>query len=258
MLSSSAARRPSVVVAACVLANTAVHFAVLAAGKSPYVCVRAVGGLLPARPQHPLQIVFWALCFVPEVWELSALAGQSLRATQLLELATISMFSVGAAATFTENFAAWVIVLVLCCCAHLVITAQIVVAFSSADRRASDPFTRGLLKVMLPIFLLLWFSFPILWFVAQIELVSTSFEFVASALLSILAKYNITAVLVFGSFSEQKAAIKTEIAELDAQREKAENRNNAKRLFMRCVSSCSCLRSTKQSWNPNYYTRTYI
>jgi bacteriorhodopsin len=199
------------------------------------LCVRSVGGMLSARPQYPLQFVFWGLCFVPEAWELSRLAGLSNVAKQMLEITQVTMFIAGAGATFTENFPVWVATLALSCGAHLIITVQIIIAFSRADRQANDSFTRGLLKVMLPAFVLLWFSFPVLWSVAQFELVSTSFEFVASALLSMLAKYSIAALLVFGSFSEQKTAIKTEIAELDAQREQAENRNNAKRLFMRCV-----------------------
>jgi bacteriorhodopsin len=209
------------------------HFAVLAADKLPYLCIQAVGGTLPARPQYPVNIIFLALCFIAEAWQLSALAGHSEASKRLLALTIVTMFSAGAIATCTENFVLWVIMLALGCGAHLKITARIVITFSSADRHANNPFTRRLLTAMLPVFVFLWFSFPALWLVSQLSLVSTTFEFIAFALVSMFAKYNIAAVLVFGSFSQQQADIETEIAALDAQREQAENRNTAKRLFMR-------------------------
>jgi hypothetical protein len=227
-------------IAAATLANCTLHFSFEAADLSPAVCVRALGGVSSiTRPQYPLMIVFWACGMSPEIWALSQVAGLQASERRFLMLAVAAMFSTGCVVFFTEVFALWVSVLVVSCIAHAVVTVLMTRVFLAARRQGKEHFTQRMLDIALPTFLFYWHSYPALWLVSQLSLISVETEHVLWPLLAFVTKFLVAAVLVFGSFREQAESFEEELVALDALRKHAEDKNDAKRIFMRCVSSWS-------------------
>ena len=110
LLSRPGMRRPPTRSALVVMLACVVRFVAVAADASPYVCVRAVGGLsADLRPQQPLELVCWVTAAVPEMWSLAFLAGQSLRDRIAFGAVMLVLFGAGTAATFTESFGPWVL-----------------------------------------------------------------------------------------------------------------------------------------------------
>jgi hypothetical protein len=236
MASSVGARRPFALIAAWTLANCALHFSFEAAHLSPSVCVHALGGVSSdVRPQYPLMIVFWACGMSPEIWALSQVAGQQANERRLLMIAVATMFSTGCVVFFTEVLALWICMLVFCCASQAVVTFKMTKMFLAARRQSKGRFTMRLLDLGLPTFLCYWHSYPALWLVSQLSLISVETEHILWPLLALVTKFLVAAVLVFGSFLEQADTFVEELTAIDLLRKQAEHRNDAKRVFMRCV-----------------------
>jgi signal transduction histidine kinase len=235
MASSPGARRSSTIIAAWTLANCTLHFSFEAAHLSPSVCVRALGGISSdVRPQYPLMIVFWACGMSPEIWALSQLVGHHARDRRSLMLAVAAMFSTGCVVMFTEVLVLWICMLAFCCAAHAAVTIQMLRVFSSARRLSTERFTKRLIDFATPAFFIYWHLYPICWLVSQLSLISFETEHILWPLLAFLTKFLVATVLVFSSFRKQEEIFEDELAVHDMLRKQAEDRNEAKRLFMRC------------------------
>jgi hypothetical protein len=213
-------------VAALSFATCIVFFSCKAARASPYICIRALGGLsYDSRPQPALEIVFWALVVVPESWSLSVIARQAVSTQLRLAAAVVILFTSAAVALFTEAFVVWVISLSVSCSACVYVSILIVRALLAARKQSKNYFTRWLTFIAIPAVITAWFAFPVLWFLGQFSVVSAVAELALSTYLGFVTRLMIGSTLMFGSFfkrtrdtEEQIEAFVSRSREADARR----------------------------------------
>lgn len=225
--------------AAIVLAACVVRFGASASDLSPIACIHPLGGTaLIARPQEPLEFVFWIFVTVPEFSALACVAGRRLSDRVIFSGVLGVLFLTGGVASFMESLATWVPLVVASFVAHFIATAILARVFWEAYEQGRDAFTRLLTAIVSVITLVIWMAFPVLWLLGQFAVVSPELEHSIWPILDLAAKKSVVFVLVFGCYQGDARSIEQELAMLDAQRKAAEARDQAKRVFMRCVWAC--------------------
>lgn len=139
----------------------------------------------------------------------------------------------GFVSTFTDVFALWVAFLVVSSITHVGVTVFVLYLLRKVHSQSKDSFTRNVIAVTAPILTVVWFAYPAWWLAAQFSLFDPGSERIGWYLLEFLAKFALASMLMCGNFIEQAKLIEDELAVYEEQRRRADDREEAKRLFVR-------------------------
>lgn len=160
-----------------ILLNAAVRFLVASIDREHLVCVTPLGGMGsgPDRGYSILTFVFWGTSAPATVALLASLSGSS---KQALHSSSWAMFSLvtGAAGTFCETPAPWIILELASFMAECVVIYWMCVFVQRGLSRAHDRLSRALWLAILPIAVGAWLTIPAIWLLCQFNIITQSFQ----------------------------------------------------------------------------------
>jgi len=214
--------------------SVALHCAVVVSTGSVNVCVPRLGGLsADLRPQMPMQYLFWLATMLPTTLALGRLLHLPKPALARSNVIFSVLFVSGAVATFSHVFWLWLAGLAVSLTCHVFMTLHMGRLLMAAYAQSKERFTQLLIVVVSPVSFLVWASFPVLWLLCQLGLVSVATERMIWPITDFQAKVCLGLLLVVGGFRNHSKELEEELALLEQQRHHADRTNEARRQFLR-------------------------
>jgi len=242
LTSSRLLREPTSHLGAAILACSLIYFGTTVLQPRMSVCVAPLGGMgaHAARPQEPLQYVYWLLA-APNafllVGDLAATVGGATAATYHQRngyvALTLALVTGGVAAFVTTSWL-W--------CALLAgafvgggfmlrsLQAHLWVVHCYSSRRNHNRLLVGALAVVI---LVAWSLFPLVYMLGQGSQLSPTGERVIWSLVDTIAKVAVVCILLGGSNYRARAELAAELYLAEARRRAAEASSRASRQFLR-------------------------